>query len=210
VTEVETAQARTPCGQRIAAVWSDVLDHEHIDPDADFFYDLGGHSLAAALVVARVAALMDAPIEVLDLYEAPTLSSFVSRTLTMRDELRSVRAAIGPAPTPAVLLTAWSTVFSEINPTAAVTFMAPDATLLVHRRGEVMTFDGLDQILAFLRGLRERRPVLRLLDAEPATPVDIASSNGDETVVGVLAEAAGTQIRRVTMWYLPVESGPTR
>src|SRR5215472_17214906 len=40
-------------GRTLADIWRKVLDIDHVDPDADFF-DLGGDSLLAMRVVARI------------------------------------------------------------------------------------------------------------------------------------------------------------
>ncbi len=51
--EARGAEPETPLERRIAAVWSDLLGHERVGRDDDFFA-LGGHSLLATRVVARL------------------------------------------------------------------------------------------------------------------------------------------------------------
>lgn len=61
--------------KKIACVWGDSLSYANISIDADFFYDLGGHSLHAAQVISnlrKIPALKN--ISILDLYKNPTIS----------------------------------------------------------------------------------------------------------------------------------------
>lgn len=60
--------------KEIALVWESVFDCKNISAGADFFYDLGGHSLHAAKVISnlrKIPALKN--ISILDLYKNPTI-----------------------------------------------------------------------------------------------------------------------------------------
>ncbi len=64
----------TPLESQLAAVWGDVLGRKGVSVEDDFFCDLGGHSLAAALVVSRLRK--EPRLQMLsigDLYGKPTV-----------------------------------------------------------------------------------------------------------------------------------------
>ncbi len=68
------AAPETPLEKELAAAWGAVFGRDDVPADADFFQDLGGHSLAAALVVSR---LREKPalrhVALRDLYAHPTV-----------------------------------------------------------------------------------------------------------------------------------------
>jgi amino acid adenylation domain-containing protein/non-ribosomal peptide synthase protein (TIGR01720 family) len=67
-----------PVEQTVAQVFVDVLGVEHIGVDDDFF-DLGGNSLVATKVIARVNAALSVDLGVRDLFEAPTVKKLAGR-----------------------------------------------------------------------------------------------------------------------------------
>jgi amino acid adenylation domain-containing protein len=71
------APLQTPVEEVVAQVWSAVLGTPVADRMAQFFA-LGGHSLAAAQVVARVRAALDVELSVAVLFEHPTLGAFAA------------------------------------------------------------------------------------------------------------------------------------
>jgi non-ribosomal peptide synthetase-like protein len=59
----------------IATVWEEAFACEPISVDADFFYDLGGHSLFAAKVISSLRTIPYLKnISILDLYKNPSIS----------------------------------------------------------------------------------------------------------------------------------------
>lgn len=65
---------KTALEKQIATSWETSLELESISIEADFFYDLGGHSLSAAKVVSnlrKIPALKN--ISILDLYQNPSI-----------------------------------------------------------------------------------------------------------------------------------------
>jgi non-ribosomal peptide synthetase-like protein len=69
----------TPLEKQIAAAWGSVFWLETVSVEADFFTDLGGHSLAAAQVVSMLRkdpALQHIPIS--DIYAYPTVRSLAN------------------------------------------------------------------------------------------------------------------------------------
>ncbi|WP_282786200.1 condensation domain-containing protein, partial [Nocardia sp. CC201C] len=88
----------TAAEQTVAAVFAEVLGRDRIGLDDDFF-ELGGNSLIATRVVARLSAALAADIEMRAVFEAPTVAALAAyaaaRTGTARD-----RAPLAPAPRP--------------------------------------------------------------------------------------------------------------
>jgi thioesterase domain-containing protein/acyl carrier protein len=58
--------------ETIAGFWSDLLGVNQAEPDADFF-DLGGHSLAAVRLFAKIRKEYDVDLPLATLFQAPTL-----------------------------------------------------------------------------------------------------------------------------------------
>ncbi|MCZ4279035.1 AMP-binding protein, partial [Rhodococcoides yunnanense] len=69
---------RTDHEHRIAAVFAELLDGGAIGID-DSFFELGGNSLVATRVIARVNAELGSGLRVLDLFEAPTVEALAVR-----------------------------------------------------------------------------------------------------------------------------------
>ncbi|WP_040695684.1 non-ribosomal peptide synthetase, partial [Nocardia vinacea] len=68
----------TPIEEIVVDIFSDVLSHERIGID-DNFFDLGGNSLVATQVVARLGAALDTQVPVRLLFEAPTVAALAAR-----------------------------------------------------------------------------------------------------------------------------------
>ena len=81
-SEPEWEQADGSDGDRvegiIAGVYGDVLGLDRVSTDDDFF-DLGGHSLAAARVAVRLRRALDVDLSERDIFEAPTPAELARR-----------------------------------------------------------------------------------------------------------------------------------
>jgi amino acid adenylation domain-containing protein len=77
---------RDEAEQAVAAIWSQVLGMENISI-YDNFFDIGGHSLSGAQIMALVDRSFDisAPIQLL--FEAPTIAEFVDRLADYQNAL---------------------------------------------------------------------------------------------------------------------------
>ncbi|MEV0358619.1 amino acid adenylation domain-containing protein [Nocardia sp. NPDC050697] len=71
---------RTPVEEAVAAVFAEVLAAERVSADQSFF-ELGGNSLSATKVVARVNAALGARIALRDLFDAPTVAQLAARVV---------------------------------------------------------------------------------------------------------------------------------
>jgi amino acid adenylation domain-containing protein len=69
--------SRTPTEEAVSAIWSDALGVEGIGPDDDFF-DLGGHSLLVAQVVARIQADLGPLLPLHAFFETPTVAALAA------------------------------------------------------------------------------------------------------------------------------------
>ncbi|TYO64150.1 amino acid adenylation domain-containing protein [Bradyrhizobium hipponense] len=69
--------AATPLEQMLAAYWSELLGLEQVGVDDDFFR-LGGHSLMATRIIARVYSELGLRVPVRSLFSAPTVRQFAS------------------------------------------------------------------------------------------------------------------------------------
>ncbi len=77
-TAAEFRAPATPVERAVARVFADVLGVERIGLD-DSFFDLGGNSLVATKVVARVNAALGVDLVVRTLFEAPTVEALADR-----------------------------------------------------------------------------------------------------------------------------------
>uniref|UniRef100_UPI0012FB6AA8 non-ribosomal peptide synthase/polyketide synthase n=1 Tax=Nocardia crassostreae TaxID=53428 RepID=UPI0012FB6AA8 len=69
---------RTAAEEIVAGVFADVLGHERVGID-DNFFDLGGNSLVATQVVARISAAFSTRLGVRALFETPTVAGIAAR-----------------------------------------------------------------------------------------------------------------------------------
>ena len=84
----------------LAEIWSEVLEHDGIGRDDDFFL-LGGHSLRAMQVISRVQQRWGVTLAFRDIAEAPVLSALTRRILELRsdgDREDQTPAAVEPSP----------------------------------------------------------------------------------------------------------------
>ncbi|WP_405166137.1 amino acid adenylation domain-containing protein [Nocardia sp. NBC_01499] len=71
---------RTPVERAVAAVFGEVLGSERVSVDQSFF-ELGGNSLSATKVVARVNSALGSTIALRDLFDAPTVAQLSARVV---------------------------------------------------------------------------------------------------------------------------------
>ncbi|MBS0178290.1 MAG: amino acid adenylation domain-containing protein [Nitrospira sp.] len=73
-----SADPITPLQRRLAAMWSEVLGVGRIGLH-DNFFDIGGHSLLAVQLIARIQTVVDRPLGLMDLFQCPTIEQLAHR-----------------------------------------------------------------------------------------------------------------------------------
>ncbi|HWK90397.1 MAG TPA: amino acid adenylation domain-containing protein, partial [Longimicrobium sp.] len=81
----------TPTEQRLAAIWSELLDVERVGA-ADGFFDLGGHSLLATRVVSRLREELGVEVPVRAVFEHPVLGALAAEVDRLLAETRGPEA----------------------------------------------------------------------------------------------------------------------
>ena len=86
----------TDLEEGLLAIWQEVLGHEKISMDDDFF-DLGGHSLKAVQIISRIISEFRITLEVKDIFDHTTirqLAAEVGRQIGIADTGRSMEEII--------------------------------------------------------------------------------------------------------------------
>ncbi len=83
------AAPRTPLEERLCAIWAEIFNLPRIGIH-DRFFDLGGHSLMATLVVSRIRDELKVDIGLRSLFDAPTVAM-------LAEQVESARQAFGVA-----------------------------------------------------------------------------------------------------------------
>ena len=81
---------RTDIEKQLAAIWSEVLGVDRIGVHDDFFA-LGGHSLMAAQLVARVTDSMQVGLPIRRLFDTPTVAGIAEHVETLQWALQGER-----------------------------------------------------------------------------------------------------------------------
>ncbi|MEM9290710.1 MAG: amino acid adenylation domain-containing protein [Acidobacteriota bacterium] len=81
LAEAASAGSRAPSGpleETLSEIWGDVLETGPVAPELDVFA-LGAHSLSALQAAARLRKVLEVPVEVVDLFEAPSVAELARR-----------------------------------------------------------------------------------------------------------------------------------
>ena len=204
-------EPRTPAEQMVAGAWEAVL---RVRPGAhDNFFALGGHSLAATQVVARIRRAFGAELPLRALFEAPTVAGLAARAADARRGTHLHLPPLLPAarggeiPLSFAQQRFW---FVERLGAAGAAYHIP---LLLTLRGAL----DVDALRAALVGLVARHEALRttfeVRGAEPvqvvAPSLDIDLPFHDLTAFSGDAEAEAERMSREE-WVAPfdLERGP--
>ncbi|WP_344786239.1 amino acid adenylation domain-containing protein, partial [Gordonia caeni] len=153
VLEVEWSAPDGEAEEKVAAIFAEILDVENVSATQSFF-DVGGNSLSAMRVVARVGDSLGVDLTVRDLFEAPTIRELASVSTHRAPALAPVTRVV-PRPDRVPLSFAQQRMWfiNRLHPTLP-TYNIPAAFRL---RGTVD--EGL--LLAALRDVLARHEVLR-------------------------------------------------
>ncbi|MFF3327915.1 condensation domain-containing protein, partial [Streptomyces sp. NPDC002889] len=93
----------TPTEEVLCGLFAEVLGLERVSAEASFF-ELGGDSLLAMKLIARIRAVLDSSLNIGDLFAAPTPAGLSGRIDRMKDTSEgTTRAALLPLPRPEVV-----------------------------------------------------------------------------------------------------------
>ncbi len=129
----ERAAAET----RVAAIWRSVLDVADVKADDDFFA-LGGTSISAVTVIARVRADLQAQLPLAVLFETPTVAAIADAALRLRpaDAPPLVRSASTDVEVRPATAADWTAAVAADEGFAAATLRHPSLVAVVD--GEVV------------------------------------------------------------------------
>jgi amino acid adenylation domain-containing protein len=71
---------RTPIEEKLAVIFSEVLQRDQISVE-DNFFEIGGHSLRAIQVIARIGRIFNKKLDIRVLYEAPSIALLAEELL---------------------------------------------------------------------------------------------------------------------------------
>ncbi len=69
---------RTPAEERLAGIWSEILEVDRVGIHDDFFFKLGGHSLLATRVASQVRLAFGIELELAALFDEPTVAGLAT------------------------------------------------------------------------------------------------------------------------------------
>ena len=87
---------RTPLEEIIAALWCDELGHERVGIH-DNFFDLGGHSLKAVVLVARLQARFGVELPVRTIFDRPTVAVLALTVMQQMQNMAGQTTGVSPA-----------------------------------------------------------------------------------------------------------------
>ncbi|WP_339852591.1 amino acid adenylation domain-containing protein, partial [uncultured Nisaea sp.] len=186
--------AQPPRGQTetiLAEIWAGLLGLDAIDRDASFF-SIGGHSLLAVQLMARIADVFGTGLSLRALFEKPTLAGLASSIDAGRNRTRPDISALPPGTTPEPSFAQQRLMFLDQLEGASASYNVPAALDLKGALDKpalrkalaalVTRHDSLRLCFAFDDG----KPVARLLEAyDPLTERDL----GDLPEADAQAEA---------------------
>ena len=139
----------------VARTFEQVLDVDRVGVDDDFFA-LGGDSLSASLVVARIGAALDVRVPVRSVFEAPTVGGLAARTGTLSGTGRlPLRPGVHPDPVPLSLAQQRMWFLNRFEPDSA----AYNIPVMLRLSGRLDT----DALAAALTDVMARHEVLRTI-----------------------------------------------
>ncbi|WP_455749893.1 amino acid adenylation domain-containing protein, partial [Nocardia tengchongensis] len=183
----------------VAKVFADVLDTHEISIDRSFF-DLGGNSLTATRVVARVNAALGATIALRDLFDAPTVAQLSARILpgteipglpALAPRIRPDRIPLSPAQQRMWVLNRLDPNSAAYNITAALRLTgALDVAALRRAVADVVT---RHESLRTIYPADADGPRQVVLTAEATAPeVSFADTDDGPDLHAAIAETTGT------------------
>ncbi|WP_280406576.1 amino acid adenylation domain-containing protein, partial [Nocardia carnea] len=154
----EFRAASTPVEEIVANVFADVLGVQRVGADDDFFA-LGGNSLIATQVAARLGAALDTQVPVRVLFEASTVAALAARVHEQAGS--GGRAALVPQPrperVPLSLAQQRMWVINQFDPSSAA-YNIPLALRLTGALDETAVYEAVSDVVQRHESLRTRYP----------------------------------------------------
>jgi non-ribosomal peptide synthetase-like protein len=141
----------TALERKIAAAWHEIFGREDISVEADFFLDLGGHSLFAAQLVSKLRADRQMRrLSVADLYANPTIRALAQHAESLADS-RTNDASDAPRPvrhSSARVWTAGAAQFALLYAVLAILGAPAAAFIAEHsRKASILSVTSFDLLL---------------------------------------------------------------
>ncbi|MQY21752.1 non-ribosomal peptide synthetase [Nocardia macrotermitis] len=179
----------------VARTFEEVLDVERVGVDDDFFA-LGGDSLSAATVVARIGAALDVRVPVRSVFEAPTVGRLAALAGTFGGARRQpLLPGARPEPVPLSLAQQRMWFLNRLEPDSAA-YNIPVMLRLAGQLDATALSDALADVMARHEVLRTIYPEISgearqvVLD-EPTVPVESVRVRADS-----VPEVVGEFVRR--------------
>jgi amino acid adenylation domain-containing protein len=119
-----SVHGRTEIENRLSSIWQEVLELDQVSLD-DNFFDIGGHSLSAMRVLARVRRDLRVDLPIRSLFDRPTITELaleIEKQKTTRATTRMAPVA-AEAPGPSTLLNILWAEFNKLSPDQADAFL---------------------------------------------------------------------------------------
>ncbi|NUS95353.1 MAG: amino acid adenylation domain-containing protein, partial [Nocardia sp.] len=182
----------TPVEEVVAGTFAEMLGIDRVGADDDFF-ELGGNSLVATQVAARIGAALDTQVPVRALFEAPTVAALAVRVEHAGAGARPALAA-GPRPDPVPLSFAQQRMwFLNQYDTSSVAYNLPMAIRLAGALDPVALRSAVSDVVWRHESLRTRYPERAGVPVQvivPAEQLDLelepVSVAADEIVTAVV------------------------
>ncbi|NKY51795.1 amino acid adenylation domain-containing protein [Nocardia vermiculata] len=144
----------------VARAYEQILGRDRIGADDDFF-ELGGDSLSASLVAARIGAALDVRMPVRAVFDAPTVAGLARHAATLTTGTRvALTAAVRPQPIPLSLAQQRMWFLNRFEPGSP----AYNIPVMLHLSGSLDTA----ALTAALDDVVERHEVLRTIYPDTA------------------------------------------
>ncbi|QDC15492.1 amino acid adenylation domain-containing protein [Rhodococcus ruber] len=182
----------------VAQVFADVLGVEGVGAD-DSFFDLGGNSLIATRVIARVNESLGTALAIRELFEAPTVAELAARADAHAESVARPALTAGSRPdrVPLSLAQQRMWVLNQLDP-ASASYNIPLAIRLRGRLDTAALTAAVRDVIDRHESLRtlypqdETGPYQRILDADAVVPavVPVEAASEQEALAEVVALAA--------------------
>ena len=150
---------RGPVGEKLAAVWGEVLHRETVDIH-DNFFDLGGHSLTATVLAMRIGSAFHVDFPLREIFEKPVFAEIAAVIERLAPRIGKQRHGCMPIQRTRTRLFRSRTCSRRMSPGRSEGFDLGNIALHAYIEFEPERFD-LGRANAALRTLIARHPMLR-------------------------------------------------